>query len=77
MVFRNGIYNKFCIRISMFCNFDKNEENHYFFTGHPLLENMQKFRNASLSFFNLSDNDLGNIVGRNKTSLHPDIKKFI
>ena len=34
-VFRNGIYDKFCIRMGVFWIFDKIEENRYFFTGFP------------------------------------------
>ena len=30
-VFRNGIYDKFCIRMGVFWIFDKIEENRYFF----------------------------------------------
>ena len=35
-VFRNGIYDKLCIRMGVFCIFDKIEENRYFFTGLPV-----------------------------------------
>ena len=34
-VFRNGMYDKFCIRMDMFWIFDNIEENRYFFTGFP------------------------------------------
>ena len=34
-VFRNGIYDKFCIRLGVFWIFDKIEENRYCFTGLP------------------------------------------
>ena len=36
-VFRNGIYDKFCIRMGVFWIFDKIEENRYFFIGLPPL----------------------------------------
>ena len=34
-VFRNGIYDKFCIRMDVFWIFDNIEESRYFFTGLP------------------------------------------
>ena len=34
-VFRNGIYDRFCIRMGVFWIFDKIEENRYFFRGLP------------------------------------------
>ena len=35
-VFRNGIYDRFCIKMGVFWILDKIEENRYFFTGLPL-----------------------------------------
>ena len=46
-LFRNGIYDKFCVKMGVFWILDKNEENRYIFTGLPsfieIMPNISRF----------------------------------